>query len=94
MKIWKPVMKYFQQIPKTGFSQPPRKIQVGKQVKVPNLRGLSISAATRKLERLGYGGKQYIYHDKVPKYGFIGWSPSPARGSRSSAWCTRCTRTG
>ena len=30
MKIWKPVMqKYFQQIPKTGFSQPPRKIQVG-----------------------------------------------------------------
>ena len=28
MKIWKPVMqKYFQQIPRTGFNQPPRKIQ-------------------------------------------------------------------
>ena len=39
MKIWKPVMlKYFQQIPRTGFSQPPRKIQVGKQVRVPSLR--------------------------------------------------------
>ncbi|HEX3205844.1 MAG TPA: penicillin-binding transpeptidase domain-containing protein, partial [Propionibacteriaceae bacterium] len=79
MKIWKPVMqKYFQQIPRTGFSQPPRKIQVGKQVKVPSLSGMSVSAATRKLERLGFTvERQYIYHDKVPKYGFIGWSPSP-----------------
>ena len=78
MKIWKPVMeKYFQQIPRTGFSQPPRKIQVGKQVKVPSLSGMSVSAATRKLERLASRSRQYIYHDKVPKYGFIGWSPSP-----------------
>jgi membrane peptidoglycan carboxypeptidase len=79
MKIWKPVMqKYFQQIPKTGFSQPPRKIDVGKQVKVPSLRGLSVAAATRKLERLGFTvEKRYIYSDRVPKYGFIGWSPSP-----------------
>jgi membrane peptidoglycan carboxypeptidase len=79
MKIWKPVMqRYFQQIPKTGFSQPPRKIDVGKQVKVPGLRGMSISAATRKLERLGFTvERRYVYHDKVPKYGFIGWSPSP-----------------
>jgi membrane peptidoglycan carboxypeptidase len=79
MKIWKPVMqKYFQQIPKTGFSQPPRKIQIGKQVRVPSLAGLSISAATRKLERLGFTvEKQYAYSDKVPKYGFIGWSPGP-----------------
>jgi membrane peptidoglycan carboxypeptidase len=79
MKIWKPVMqKYFQQIPKTGFNQPPRKIDVGKQVKVPSLRGMSISAATRKLERLGFTvEKRYVYDDKVAKYGFIGWSPSP-----------------
>jgi beta-lactam-binding protein with PASTA domain len=79
MKIWKPVMqKYFQQIPRTGFNQPPRKIDVGRQVKVPSLRGLSVSAATRKLERQGFTvDKRYIYHDKVPKYGFIGWSPSP-----------------
>jgi membrane peptidoglycan carboxypeptidase len=78
-KIWRPVMqKYFRQIPKTGFNQPPRKIDVGKQVKVPSLRGMSISAATRKLERLGFTvEKRYIYHDKVPKYGFIGWSPDP-----------------
>jgi beta-lactam-binding protein with PASTA domain len=79
MKIWKPVMqKYFQQIPRTGFSQPPRKIQVGKQVRVPSLKGLSISAATRKLERMGFTvEKRYTYSDKTPKYGFMGWSPSP-----------------
>ena len=97
MKIWKPVMqKYFQQIPRTGFSQPPRKIQVGKQVRVPSLNGLSIAAATRKLERSGFTvEKRYVYSDKVPKYGFIGWSPGPgSTGSRSSARCTRCTRTG
>jgi membrane peptidoglycan carboxypeptidase len=78
-KIWRPVMqKYFQQIPKTGFNQPPRKIQVGKQIKVPGLNGLSISAATRKLERMGFTvEKRYTYSDRVPKYGFMGWSPSP-----------------
>jgi membrane peptidoglycan carboxypeptidase len=79
MKIWKPVMqKYFQQIPKTSFSQPPHKIQVGEQVRVPSLSGLSVAAATRKLERLGFTVEtQYAYSDKVPRYGFIGWSPSP-----------------
>jgi membrane peptidoglycan carboxypeptidase len=77
MKIWKPVMQqYFQQIPRTSFNQPPRKIQVGEQVRVPNLRGLSISAATEKLERVGFTvEKQFAYSDSVPKYGFIGWSP-------------------
>jgi membrane carboxypeptidase/penicillin-binding protein len=77
MKIWKPVMlKYFQQIPRTGFSQPPRKIQVGKQVRVPSLNGLSIAAATRKLEKRGFTvEKRFTYSDKVPKYGFMGWSP-------------------
>ena len=79
MKIWKPVMqKYFQQVPRTGFSQPPRKIQLGKQVRVPSLSGLSVAAATRKLERLGFTvEKQYSYSDRVPKFGFMGWSPGP-----------------
>jgi membrane peptidoglycan carboxypeptidase len=79
MKIWRPVMqKYFQQIPRTSFNQPPRKIQVGEQVRVPSLRGLGVDAATRKLERLGFTvEKQYVYSEKVPKYGFMGWSPSP-----------------
>jgi beta-lactam-binding protein with PASTA domain len=79
MKIWKPVMqKYFQTIPKTGFNQPPRKIQVGKQIRVPSLNGLSISAATRKLERMGFTvEKRYTYSDKVPKYRFMSWSPGP-----------------
>jgi membrane peptidoglycan carboxypeptidase len=78
-KIWRPVMqKYFQQVPRTSFNQPPRKIQVGEQVRVPSLNGLGVAAATRKLERLGFTvERQYVYSDKVPKYGFMGWSPSP-----------------
>jgi beta-lactam-binding protein with PASTA domain len=72
------MLKYFQQVPRTGFVQPPRKIQVGKQVRVPSLRGLSIAAATRKLEARGFTvEKRFTYSDTVPKYGFIGWSPSP-----------------
>ena len=79
MKIWRPVMqKYFQQIPRTSFNPPPRKIQVGEQVRVPSLSGLGVDAATRKLERLGFTvERQFVYSDKVPKYGFMGWSPSP-----------------
>ena len=78
-KIWRPVMqKYFQQVPKTSFNQPPRRIQVGEQVRVPNLSGLGVAAATRKLERQGFTvERQFVYSDKVPKYGFMGWSPSP-----------------
>ena len=79
LKIWRPVMqKYFQQIPRTSFNQPPRRIQVGEQVRVPSLDGLGVDAATRKLERLGFTvERQFVYSDKVPKYGFMGWSPSP-----------------
>ncbi len=79
MKIWKPVMQqYFKQIPKTSFNSPPRKIQVGEQVRMPSLSGLSIAEATDKLERLGFTvEKTYVYSDSVPKYSFIGWSPAP-----------------
>jgi membrane peptidoglycan carboxypeptidase len=78
-KIWRPVMqRYFREIPRTSFNPPPRKIQVGEQVRVPSLSGLGVDAATRKLERLGFTvEKTYVYSDKVPKYGFMGWSPSP-----------------
>jgi beta-lactam-binding protein with PASTA domain len=72
-----PWKKYFQQVPKTSFNQPPRRIQVGEQVRVPNLSGLGVAAATRKLERQGFTvERQFVYSDKVPKYGFMGWSPS------------------
>ena len=72
------MQKYFQQIPRTSFNQPPRRIQVGEQVRVPSLNGLGVDAATRKLERLGFTvERQFVYSDKVPKYGFMGWSPSP-----------------
>jgi beta-lactam-binding protein with PASTA domain len=45
---------------------------------VPSLNGLSISGATRKLERMGFTvEKRYIYDDRVPKYKFMSWSPGP-----------------
>ncbi len=75
-KIWKPVMQsYFKQIPKTPFKEPPRRIQVGKKVRVPSLYGLSIAAATRKLEEAGFTvSRQYVYSSR-PRYSFLGWSP-------------------
>ena len=50
----------------------------------------------RKLERLGYTVEEAVRLPRQgqPKYGFIGWSLVPAHGSRSSAWCTRCTSNG
>jgi membrane peptidoglycan carboxypeptidase len=92
MKIWKPVMqKYFKQIPKTSFHQPPRRIQIGKQVRVPYVYGMSISAATKKLEKAGFTvDKQYVYSNSVRRYGFIGWSPSPGStvGQYSTIYAT------
>ena len=54
-KIWKPVMeRYLRTVPKTSFNQPPRRIQVGKQVRVPRVNGMSIAAASRKLRKAGF----------------------------------------
>jgi membrane carboxypeptidase/penicillin-binding protein len=79
VKIWKPVMaKYLKSVPDTNFNQPPRRIQVGKQVRVPSLYNMSLGAATRKLEKAGFNvEKAYVYSDSVPEFGFIGWSPGP-----------------
>ena len=97
-KIWKPVMqKYFQQIPRTSFNQPPRKIQVGERAaRVPDLNGLGVAAATRKLERLGFTvEKTYVYNRRIaPSTDSWVGHPVPGTGSRSSARCTRCTPTG
>ena len=75
--IWKPVMEeYLKKVPNTSFKAPPRKIEVGEQVTVPNLWGLSVSAATRKLEEEGFNVEtSYLYHDSEPRGAFLGWSP-------------------
>ncbi|HEY5821498.1 MAG TPA: penicillin-binding protein [Propionibacteriaceae bacterium] len=80
MKIWKPVMaKYLKDIPKTGFSAPPRRIQVGKQVQVPSLYGMSLSAAIKKLEKAGFSVEtQYVFSSSA-RGTFLGWSPGPGR---------------
>ncbi len=76
--IWKPVMaKYFKQVPKTSFKQPSRRVQIGKQVRVPSLYGMSIGAATRKLEKAGFNVEtQYVYSNAA-RGSFLGWAPGP-----------------
>jgi membrane peptidoglycan carboxypeptidase len=81
MKIWRPVMlDYLKRVPNTSFSDPPRRIEVGRQVTVPNVSGLGISAAIRKFERAGFTVETgYVYDNTIPPYGFVGWSPSPGQ---------------
>jgi beta-lactam-binding protein with PASTA domain len=44
------------------------------------VNGLTISGATRRFERAGFNVEtQYVYSDSVPKFGFMGWSPSPGQ---------------
>ena len=80
-KIWRPVMQdYLKRVPNTSFSDPPRQIEEGRQVTVPGVSGLGISAATRKFERAGFTVEtQYVYHETISPYGFVGWSPSPGQ---------------
>ncbi len=88
MKIWKPVMSsYLKGKPRTGFKAPPGKILHGKITRVPSLYGLSISAATKKLQQEGFSVvRQYVYSNSTPKYGFIGWYPGS--GGRISEFGT------
>jgi membrane peptidoglycan carboxypeptidase len=85
--IWKPVMQqYFKQIPRTKFDDPPKRIETGKKVTVPYVGNLSISAATKKLEKAGFDvSTQYVYSSRS-KYSFLGWSPGA--GSRVSEFGT------
>ncbi|GAA3637151.1 transglycosylase domain-containing protein [Microlunatus ginsengisoli] len=77
MKIWKPVMSnYLADKPRTSFKTPPSKILHGKITRVPYLGGLSIAAATTKLQQEGFSVvRQFVYSNTTPKYGFVGWSP-------------------
>jgi membrane peptidoglycan carboxypeptidase len=80
-EIWKPVMEeYLKRVPNTSFKAPPRKIEIGRQVTVPSLFGLDVSAATRKLEAAGFTVEtQYVYNDSAPYGAFLGWSPGPGQ---------------
>ena len=75
--IWKPVMaSYLTKVPGTSFKAPPRDIQIGKQVRVPSIAGLSIAAATRKLEKEGFTvERRNVYSNSVSRFRFMGFSP-------------------
>lgn len=78
MKIWRPAMAAAMRgKPDRAFRQPPSSILRGRQVRVPSLYGLSISAATRKLEREGFTVERSYVYSNAPRYSFLGWSPGP-----------------
>jgi membrane peptidoglycan carboxypeptidase len=74
-KIWKPVMtSYLKKVPNTSFKAPSRSIQVGKQVQVPSLFGLSIASATKKLEKAGFTVERRSVYSNSTVGTFLGWS--------------------
>ncbi len=76
MKIWKPVMEsYLKKVPDTSFRAPSRKVQVGEQVQIPNLFGLSIAAATKKLEKEGFTVTRRQVYSNSTVGTFVGFSP-------------------
>ncbi len=85
--IWKPAMqRYLDGIPRTGFKNPPAKIERGKIIDVPRVFGLGIRAATKKFEKEGFNVvSSYVYSD-APEGTFLGYSPSP--GSRAPQYST------
>ncbi|GAA1426192.1 transglycosylase domain-containing protein [Microlunatus lacustris] len=75
--IWKPVMEsYLKKVPNTSFKAPSREVQVGKQVRVPSLFGLSIAAATKKLEKEGFTVERRRVYSNSTVGSFLGFSPS------------------
>ena len=96
MKIWKPVMeKYFKQIPATSFKAPPKRIQVGKQVRGaqperPEHLGGDEEAGKGRLHR---GAALRVQQHRAPLllHGLV--APRRARASRSSARSTPPTPT-
>src|SRR3954471_7519293 len=80
------MQQYFKTIPRTKFDDPPKRIETGKKVTVPYVGNLSISAATKKLQKAGFDvSTQYVYSSR-PRYTFLGWSPGA--GSRVSEFTT------
>jgi membrane peptidoglycan carboxypeptidase len=75
--IWKPVMQsYLKKVSNTSFKAPPREVQVGKQVRVPSLYGLSISAATTRLEKEGFTVERRQVYSRSAVGTFLGFSPN------------------
>jgi membrane peptidoglycan carboxypeptidase len=74
--IWKPVMEsYLEKVPDTSFKAPSREVQMGKQVRVPSLFGLSIAAATKKLEKEGFTVERRRVYSNSTVGSFLGFSP-------------------
>ena len=72
--------EYLKRVPNTSFSDPPREIEIGKQVPVPDVNGLGLLAAQRKLEAAGFTvERQYVFDDTAPKWRFLRWSPGPGQ---------------
>ena len=85
--IWKPAMqKYLDGIPRTGFKNPPAKIERGKMIDVPRVFGLGIRAATKKFEQEGFTVISSYVYSESPEGTFLGYSPRP--GGRAPQYST------
>ena len=85
--IWKPVMaKYFENIPRTKFEEPPSRIEVGKKVDVPYVGNLSLSDGKKKLEKEGFTVIRSYEYSSRTRGSFLYYSPNA--GSRVSEFST------
>jgi membrane peptidoglycan carboxypeptidase len=77
MKIWKPTMeRYLRNVPATDFNEPSSAVQRGKRVEIPDLSGLGVSEATKKLEDAGFTVETQYTYSSQPAGSFLGFSPS------------------
>jgi membrane peptidoglycan carboxypeptidase len=85
--IWKPVMaKYFENVPRTKFEDPPSRIEVGKKVDVPYVGNLSLSDGKKKLEKEGFTVIRSYEYSSRTRGSFLYYSPNA--GSRVSEFST------
>jgi membrane peptidoglycan carboxypeptidase len=84
--IWRQMMSgALQGLPVKGFVQPPFKIMRGDSIRVPSVTGMTVGAATSRLEAAGFGVKvanRPAYSLSAPKGRVAGTSP----GGGSSAY--------
>ncbi|GAA2099939.1 transglycosylase domain-containing protein [Microlunatus panaciterrae] len=76
MKIWKPVMeKYLRHVPKSKFKAPPKVIDQGRSVRLPDVCGMSVRRATKLLERKGFTVTNGYTYSSRPSGTLLGISP-------------------
>ena len=91
--IWKPAMqRYLTGIPRTGFKNPPAKIERGKIIDVPRVFGLGMRAATKKFEKEGFNVVPSYVFSRQPEGTFLGYSPTAVVATAMATHCAGRSR--